>query len=228
MAQNITIWGASYSNVPAVTLPKTGGGTARFTDVSDTTALAADVAAGKYFYAADGSRTLGTGTGGGGSAGTITQDANGYLVVDPNSGGGGGSSYTLLDSIDITASTTSTSNTTLQSVQVAGLYSVFSSKSKFIYIKIRDKAGKRTNYFYGSDTFMLGTTRVLHSYYNSDGTMQDTSNAYGIFPDSSVNSSNTIQILGRYSSSFSKTIDGTYSVEFYTLDYVDGVSPFSV
>lgn len=30
MAQNITIWGASYSNVPAVTLPKTGGGTATF------------------------------------------------------------------------------------------------------------------------------------------------------------------------------------------------------
>ena len=27
---NITIWDASYSNVPAVTLPKTGGGTANF------------------------------------------------------------------------------------------------------------------------------------------------------------------------------------------------------
>lgn len=32
MAQNITIWGASYSNVPAVELPKTGGGTAKFVD----------------------------------------------------------------------------------------------------------------------------------------------------------------------------------------------------
>lgn len=30
MAQNITLLGASYSNVPAVTLPKTGGGTAKF------------------------------------------------------------------------------------------------------------------------------------------------------------------------------------------------------
>lgn len=29
---NITIWGASYSAVPAVTLPKTGGGTANFID----------------------------------------------------------------------------------------------------------------------------------------------------------------------------------------------------
>lgn len=31
MAQ-ITLWGASYSSVPAVDLPKTGGGTARFID----------------------------------------------------------------------------------------------------------------------------------------------------------------------------------------------------
>ena len=45
MAQNITLMGASYSAVPAVTLPKTGGGTASFTDVTDTTAAAADVAA---------------------------------------------------------------------------------------------------------------------------------------------------------------------------------------
>lgn len=59
MAQNITLLGASYSAVPAVTLPKTGGGTATFTDVTDTTAAAADVASGKYFYTAAGVRTQG-------------------------------------------------------------------------------------------------------------------------------------------------------------------------
>lgn len=32
MAQNITLLGASYSDVPAVKLPKTGGGEARFID----------------------------------------------------------------------------------------------------------------------------------------------------------------------------------------------------
>ena len=66
MAQNITLMGASYSAVPAVTLPKTGGGTASFTDVTDTTAAAADVASGKYFYTASGVRTQGTNSGGGG------------------------------------------------------------------------------------------------------------------------------------------------------------------
>ena len=32
MSQSITIWGASYTDVPAVELPKTGGGTATFVD----------------------------------------------------------------------------------------------------------------------------------------------------------------------------------------------------
>ena len=68
MAQNITLMGASYSDVPAVTLPKTGGGTASFTDVTDTTAAAADVASGKYFYTAAGVKTEGTNSGGGGSS----------------------------------------------------------------------------------------------------------------------------------------------------------------
>lgn len=67
MSQNITLWGASYSGVPSVLLPKTGGGTASFTDVTDTTAAASDVATGKYFYTASGVRTAGTSSGGGSS-----------------------------------------------------------------------------------------------------------------------------------------------------------------
>lgn len=88
MAQNITLMGANYSAVPAVTLPKTGGGTASFTDVTDTTAAAADVATGKYFYTAAGVRTEGTNAGGGG--GSVSQDAQGYIVLPST----GGSDYT--------------------------------------------------------------------------------------------------------------------------------------
>lgn len=68
MAQNITLLGASYQAVPAVLLPKTGGGTARFTDTSPTTAEEADVASGKIFMKADGSQATGTASGGGGTS----------------------------------------------------------------------------------------------------------------------------------------------------------------
>ena len=66
MANNtISLWGATYSNVGACKLPKQGGGVALFTDVSDTTAAAGDVASGKYFYTSGGVRTQGTASGGG-------------------------------------------------------------------------------------------------------------------------------------------------------------------
>ena len=85
MAQNITLLGASYSDVPSVVLPKTGGGTASFTDVTDTTAAASDVASGKYFYTSAGVRTQGTASGGGGvtiktKTGTFT--GNGTRTID--------------------------------------------------------------------------------------------------------------------------------------------------
>ena len=80
MSQNITLWNATYSAVPAVNLPKQGGGTARFTDVTDTTASASDVASTKYFYTSSGVRTQGTASGGGGQSGlkkgTLTVSSN--------------------------------------------------------------------------------------------------------------------------------------------------------
>ena len=32
---NVTLWGASYSDCPAIDVPKTGGGTARFIDEAE-------------------------------------------------------------------------------------------------------------------------------------------------------------------------------------------------
>lgn len=68
MAQNITLLGASYSDVPAVELPKTGGGIATFADPSGTTATASDVAQGKLFLNSSGILTTGTASGGGGAS----------------------------------------------------------------------------------------------------------------------------------------------------------------
>ena len=48
-------------------------------DISDSTAVAADVATGKYFYLATGQKVAGTNTGGG--TGSVWQDANGYIHI---------------------------------------------------------------------------------------------------------------------------------------------------
>ena len=51
MAQNVTIAGAQYSDVPSISVPKTGGGGfASFVDTTDADASAADILSGKKAY----------------------------------------------------------------------------------------------------------------------------------------------------------------------------------
>jgi len=81
MAQNITLLGASYPDVPAVVLPRTGGGTARFDDVSGDTVVAAAMLSGYTAHKADGSEisgginngTITNNTSGGTSSGTVNR-----------------------------------------------------------------------------------------------------------------------------------------------------------
>lgn len=201
MAQNITLMGASYSAVPSVLLPKTGGGTASFVDVTDTTASAADVASGKYFYAADGTRTLGTAS------------------------GGGGSSFELLSSSELTVKTTSTQ---AASAGTVALGSSAYTKDKIIWVNIRDKSGKRAGYFFGSDAFFvnyykadgltstLSVPAIVLYRYTTSSALAATAGQYGVY-GYSINSSGTLTIRRRYNSSYSLTIDSTYVVKVYAV-----------
>ena len=76
-------------------------------DLTDTTAVASDVLAGKCFYGKDGAKTLGTGSGGGG--GSVTQDQDGYIVL-PSTGGGSPSATQHTIYFEFTDSTDATIN----------------------------------------------------------------------------------------------------------------------
>ena len=91
MAQQVTLWGATYNDVPAIDVPS-GNSTARFVDPSPTTATDPDVLSGKVYIKADGTQSVGTGSGGG----SVTQDANGFIVLPKNGGGGGGGNWTWM------------------------------------------------------------------------------------------------------------------------------------
>ena len=54
MAQNVVINGVTYSNVPEVDIPKSGGGTAKFYDTADGDISAGDVLTGKRGYGVSG------------------------------------------------------------------------------------------------------------------------------------------------------------------------------
>ena len=202
MSKNITLLGASYSDVPAVALPQTGSGTATFYDVSDTTADAADVASGKYFYTAAGVKTQGT------------------------SSGGGSSSWVKIGSTtELAVNTTSTS---AASAGTIALGSGHFDKAKIIYVRIRDKSGARAGYFYGSDSFFINwqnansSTTTLsvcaqeYYRYNSGGTFTGASGAYGVY-GYSISSAGTLTIRRRYNSTNTLTINSTYLIDVYEL-----------
>ena len=80
MPKNITLMGASFSDVPAVDLPQTGGGTARFIDPSPTTAIDSDVASGKIYYKSDGTQSVGTASAGQAIVITDETDSHGGTI----------------------------------------------------------------------------------------------------------------------------------------------------
>ena len=88
MAQNITLLGASYPDVPSVELPKTGGGIATFHDASAADAVLADVLSGKTFVGSSGAG-VGTMPNNGAVSGTISTKSGSYTIAEGYHNGSG-------------------------------------------------------------------------------------------------------------------------------------------
>ena len=215
MAQNITLLGASYSDVPAVTLPKTGGGTATFTDVTDTTAAASDVASGKYFYTAAGVRTQGTASGGGGTDRLVLLQTTslGSLSTSSTSAADTGKTVSLASStnwqnydlllVDISVDTTTNGRhtSTVTPVILTGTSNV----------------NTKNTYTVGSNKWnsKLGSTGTASS--------RQSTTAYGVYINAASVSSNTLNmtVYYRYNSNNTGTLNGTYTARVYGVKLID-------
>lgn len=161
------------------------------------------------------------------TAGKYCEDDISLAYVKPS-----GSSYVKIGEADFSASSSSTTATLVDSFTVDTPSELWTS-AKLIYVSIRDKAGKRNGYFYGTDTWFSnpvpinqGTANVftvparLIYACDSDGKMLVNSSNYGVYPYD-VGRTGTIRIYVRYQSSYTLTINGTYHVEVYALSWPD-------
>ena len=197
MSDSLTIFSQSYSGVAGFKATDTNNNTLTYIRPQGTKSISAN----------------GTGI-----------DVTEYAAVDVNVSGGG-SSYTLLHSEEFTVSTTSTTATSVGTMSVSNSY----LSTKIIYVRVRDKAGKRNGYFYGTDSFFLNyfaadglTSELLNCgvitfSVASNGQYSSTAQKYGVYPYS-ITSDGKIKIYRRYNSSNTRTINGTYVVDVYSLD----------
>ena len=123
---------------------------------------------------------------------------------------------------EITVSTSSTTATSVKIITQSGQI-----KAGDVYwVSIRDKAGRRSGYFYGSDSICISTqddhtNQSVHYYY---GTVSQGIGKYGVYcsdiskySGTSLTKKYAIYLSSKYSSSYSQTINGTFEYKVYKL-----------
>ena len=174
--------------------------------------------------------------------GSETKTANGTydvtnlaeLVVNVS---GGGSNWTKIASQEFTVNTTSTSNKSVGDIQLT--LSDYNDKNTLLWVHVRDKAGKRNGYYYGSDTIFFHyqlannntnslSIRPVMLFSVSGDAYSGAASAYGVFAYRLYYTSTNhyVQIYSRYSSSYG-TINGTFVCDVYKLTLPTGMTLFA-
>lgn len=167
-------------------------------------------------------------------------DADGYSSVTVNVPSSATSSWTKVAETSYQVSTTNTSGTAV-ATWATGHSEIWTS-SKWVYVRIRDTAGKREGYYYGGDQFFYNTVPIngtsstyvtsavsLYTRYSTSGfstVASSSASSYGVFADR-LYANGDLRIRTRYSSSNTLTINGTYKIEVYLLDPPTGAPIFT-
>lgn len=216
-------------------------------DLTGDTVTADKLAQGYTAHDKSGEVIIGTATGGGGAviqdedgglhfledgvnafSDAVTELANGGFLHTITgvmaSGGGGESDIHLLTTDEIHVSTASTT-VTLEKAYSVPLTDLGEKDALFIFA-ISDNAGHRNGYFYSSLSAIVNTTTVKNwtIRVTSDGSTGLSGVGYGVYVSSvgatyvdGVRTLN-VNVSSRYSSTYSLTVDGTYSVSMYYID----------
>lgn len=211
MAQDVTLMGATYQAVPAVELPKAGGGTARYDDASVTTATAADVLAGKLFLAADGTITTGTGSGGGGAFGTLIKTQSlGRLTYSSTSELDTGQTVTVtgINDYDMLVF--------LVSADVVEYGRLIATINLILLNGQTDIGVKNT-------TSVSSARQTIMISDQGQVTSRGSTSAYGIYTKSATPSSGsvTLPVLMKYSSTYTGPINSDFTVYVYAINIRD-------
>lgn len=155
-------------------------------------------------------------------------------------GGGDNINYSLLASGEITTESPSTTSKTLVTT-LTGMPDAVKDTSKVLLVVIKDTADPQASYINETITIFLNNptmadpsinsmVRVLMYWADSltsDIAFYDSGNAYGIYADSIDLTSGDISIYMRQNSSGNFKVDGTYTYEIYSVDYIPGTNPLT-